>query len=136
MIVARLETSTKNVRAKVFPADAFESLSATIATPLPLGDWYAAGRESFPLIPVISCVPTLLIITVNGTFLSPGATSIFEPSVPKYASKNFTLRICLRKTPSATSAGPSLAPSYAKDNGVREVEIKKIVNNMISVFML
>ena len=66
--------------------------------------------------------------------MSPGATSIFEPSVPKYASKNFTLRICLRKTPSATSAGPSL--ESAKDNGVREVEIKKIVNNMISFFML
>ena len=65
--------------------------------------------------------------------LSPGATSIFEPSVPKYASKNLTLRTPSRKTPSGTPAGPSLS---ANDKGVSEVTIKNIENNMISLFML
>ena len=83
---------------------------------------------------MISCVPTLLITTVNGTFLSPGATSILFPSVPKYASKNFMLITLSLKTPCGTSAGPILISP--NDNGVSEVTIKNAKNTITNLFML
>ena len=82
---------------------------------------------------MISCVPTLLITTVNGTFLSPGATSILFPSVPKYASKNFTLITKSLNTPRGASAGPSLSPN---DKGVSELTIKNPKNTITNLFML
>ena len=44
---------------------------------------------------------------VNGTFLSPGPTSIFSSAVPKYASRNLT-------SPNFLSKGePAVAWAYA-----------------------
>ena len=57
---------------------------------MPFGEENPIGKNNCPLIPTISLVPILANVTVNGTFLSPGATSILVVSVPKYASRNFT----------------------------------------------
>ena len=81
---------TKNVRVKVSPASELESLSARIKEPTPSAELKPNGNESCPLIPVISCVPTFANTTVNGTFLSPGSTSIFSSGMPKNESRYFT----------------------------------------------
>ena len=48
---------------------------------------------------------------VNGTFLSPGPTSIFSDESPKYASRNYMPDMVSLKTP---CGGPTVAP-YAAD---------------------
>jgi hypothetical protein len=51
---------------------------------------------------------------VNGTFLSPGPTSIFSDESPKYASRNFTPDMVSLKTPCGT---PIVEP-YAADTEI------------------
>ena len=66
----------------------------------------------------MSVVDILASATVNGTFLSPGPTSIFPEDVPKYASRNFMLVIDFRITPSGQPTHDVASANTSGINGL------------------
>ena len=107
-------------------------MSAKINAERPSGDENCAGSNNCPLIPVRSCVPTLAIEIVNGTFLSPGPTSIFPEDVPKYASRNFILIIAFRMTPSGQ---PTQDVASLKASGISGLTTNAIIKTMVIELM-
>ncbi|PHS44971.1 MAG: hypothetical protein COB03_17955 [Alteromonas sp.] len=75
--------STENVNSKLLPAVAFCSLFAKIGRNFPLGEANSVGKNICALMPTASLLPMLANVTVSGTFLSPGPTSILVVEVPK-----------------------------------------------------
>ena len=78
---------------------------------------------------VMSRSGTLAIEIVNGTFLSPGPTSIFPEDVPKYASRNFILIIAFLITPSGQ---PTQDVASLKASGIRGLTTKTIIKTIRS----